>query len=334
MAEFKEIIRIQPRFAPAHISLAFMTMANGDIDASVRQATDALSIDNKNADAYLARALAYAKQKKFGPCLDDVTRALELRPGMEPGSEQLYVLRGSALSALNRHREALPNYLMARRLNRSSVDAALGLCRVYMQMGRCQLACLVAEELVRIDPRDPRGYACCARIYLYVDRVEDALRAAQKAVELVPQDPEALRRLGDVYTEMQKYELALAQYDQALTLNPKDCWALLAKAELLSACPDAKYRDGSKARELAAKATQAAELDRGECFMVLATAHAECGEFEEAVRVAKQALEAFGPDFGFREGARRRLNLFEQRKPYRLERISEQGNLKPGSPSS
>jgi len=191
-------------------------------------------------------------------------------------------------------------------------------------MGRSHLACLAIEDAIRIAPEEYIAYTNAATTYLEIDRTEEALRAAQKAVTLAPNQPDARRALANVYADMGKYNLALEQYDAALTSSPNDCAALCSKAELLAGCPNATYRDGPKAHELAYRGTLLAGAERGEALVALATAEAECGEFRKAAQLMREALELLGPDFGFKLGAERRLRLFEEGKPYRLERISKQ----------
>ena len=52
---------------------------------------------------------------------------------------------------------------------------------------------------------------------------------------------------------------------------------------------------------------------------VLAAAHAEAGQFDDAVRVAEQAIELAGQKNQEREASvvQRRLNLYRNGKPYR-----------------
>ena len=51
----------------------------------------------------------------------------------------------------------------------------------------------------------------------------------------------------------------------------------------------------------------------------LAAAHAECGDFKEAVKWQRKALEVGSADKAETEQARKRLGLYEGGKPYRSE---------------
>jgi hypothetical protein len=80
-----------------------------------------------------------------------------------------------------------------------------------------------------------------------------------------------------------------------------------------------KYRDGRKAVELAKKACELTEWKDAAVLATLAAAYAEAGQFDEAVKWQKKALE--DKDFAASDGEkeRTRLKLFEARKPYREE---------------
>jgi len=93
------------------------------------------------------------------------------------------------------------------------------------------------------------------------------------------------------------------------------------KAYLLATCSkDMLLRDGKKAMGLA---KQAHELDKenGWWMRSLSVAYAEVGNFEEAIKWQKKALEdkEYASDNEEKARAEKRLRLYAQKKPYRDE---------------
>ena len=88
-------------------------------------------------------------------------------------------------------------------------------------------------------------------------------------------------------------------------------------------CPDEKYRDGTKAVEVAQKAYQ---LDGGKhwlCIGTLAAAYAESGDFDKAKEWQAKAIEMATTDKSVQDNdkaqAAARLELYKQNKPYHEE---------------
>ena len=75
-------------------------------------------------------------------------------------------------------------------------------------------------------------------------------------------------------------------------------------------------RDGVKAVEFATRACESTEWQVPGFLNTLAAAHAECGRFDEAIRLVEQALQM--PADGHADEYRARVALYQSGQPYRL----------------
>jgi Flp pilus assembly protein TadD len=90
-----------------------------------------------------------------------------------------------------------------------------------------------------------------------------------------------------------EYAQAIATYNQAIETNPEDVDAFVALAWLLATHRDEHLRDGKRAVKLAHRAQSLASSPSHPALTeTLAAAHAEAGEFEEAVYWRTQSLIA------------------------------------------
>jgi TPR repeat protein len=130
----------------------------------------------------------------------------------------------------------------------------------------------------------------------------------------------AQRRIGWLHSKglgvPQDYGKAIEWYTKAAAQDDGDAHNNLAC--VFAACPDDRFRDGEKAIMHATKACELAEWKKASRLDTLASAYAEVGQFEEAVKYQKMALQ--DPDFleSSGEEARARLAMYEAGTPYRL----------------
>jgi tetratricopeptide (TPR) repeat protein len=152
--------------------------------------------------------------------------------------------------------------------------------------------------------------------------------------------------LADIYLEEKRYQEALSELDAAVeclrhvrekapdnkTLiqftgieRRKRAQCLQEMAWLLATDPNDEKRDGEQALAWAKEACELSGWTQPACLDTLATAYAECGDFEQAVKWETEALDAL-PDQIPEEAVKAleaRRALFERGLPYHRPANSE-----------
>jgi tetratricopeptide (TPR) repeat protein len=335
--DMRKALDLDPTSPIVYEMLAYMSLGRGDLQEACKAVNKAINLDPNFAHGYYTRALVYLRQQNARRCLEDIDHFILLSPGpglFEDPSEP-YRLRGHALLMLNRPRAALSTFLLAYRLNPSSAYNAGSVCKAYADMGKWHSATVMAEECVRLDPANIIGWLFCADCYAETGRKQEALQALGKMLTLAPKDAMALTGAGNVYRKLGQYEQSLSYYDKALAVMPTMTEARAGKALIFAACPEFKFRDGAKALKLARwlyTETSLPEWTKCHSALILATAQAEVGDYGEAVRLARRAVELSGSEPYKRRECEARLKLFEAKKPYRL-RVRVPQPKKKGSES-
>jgi serine/threonine-protein kinase len=99
---------------------------------------------------------------------------------------------------------------------------------------------------------------------------------------------------------------------------PEMAQSHLLRAMILGCAFDPAIRNGIEAVKAAEKACKLTEYKDDDCLQCLAAGHAEAGDFDEAIRWQKKAIE-INKDIGKALGLEEALRLFDQKKPLRTE---------------
>lgn len=114
--------------------------------------------------------------------------------------------------------------------------------------------------------------------------------------------------MGDYATALNELDLVLEEFPEDPALHNNKSW-------LLATCPDAEIRNGELAVEHGRKACELSDWAFPEYVDTLAAAYAEAGDFEEAVRWQKKAVDEGAPHY--QQQFAERLALYESGEPYR-----------------
>jgi tetratricopeptide (TPR) repeat protein len=133
----------------------------------------------------------------------------------------------------------------------------------------------------------------------------------------------AYAKKAEMLMEKGEYARSLVAYEEAIRLGQKHYNGYNGKAYLLAVCPDANLRDGKQAITLAKKALELAEDngDRVNILDTLACAYAEVGDFENAVKMAEEAMKKGRPSM--KAEFEKMIKRFRERKPYHLDPVKK-----------
>ncbi len=122
---------------------------------------------------------------------------------------------------------------------------------------------------------------------------------------------------GEIYSASGLHQSAVEDLDRALGAGSRDAEVYNTLAWLLATSTQDALRNAQRAKELALTACELTRYQEPNFVDTLAAAHAEAGEFEEAQRLQKKALESAAFDKRFGKEARERLALYAAGRPYR-----------------
>jgi len=151
-------------------------------------------------------------------------------------------------------------------------------------------------------------------------RIDEAIAHFLKAVEINPDFADAHFNLGDtLYYLKGNLPEALAHWRIVLRIDPNHLPVLNQTAWVLATHPEAAFRDGAQAVELAERAVK---LSGGRDLAILdtlAAAYAEVGRFREAVQITHRNLMLATQRNNQRlaEVLKARVALYEAEAPFR-----------------
>ena len=156
-----------------------------------------------------------------------------------------------------------------------------------------------------------------AKAYQGLKKYDLAAKDLARVVALGQHPAHVALELGRLYEQSGKYAPAAAVYERAAGLGPfplKDNAARLALIGVLATCPDAAVRDGKRAVGAGDQGLRGDWVFKFQDARRLAAACAEAGDFDQAVKHVREAMQHAPNDY--QANFQQRLELYSHKKPF------------------
>ena len=265
----------------AHTNLGFVLIREGEIDDGIAHYRLALQLqpDSWDAEYNLGTALLRKGQ------VDEAIRHCERAVGMRPTDPDAQVSLGDALLQNGRIDEAIHHYRKAMMARPDHFLSRYGLCQALLEKGE----------------------------------FDGAIQVCRSALVLWPLDADCHTALAIALEEKGEPAEAIQHYEKALKVAPRSIPTLSNLAWLLATSQHASLRNGPRAVELAAQADRLVGGTNIRVLRTLAAAYAENGEFANAIRTARSAMELarMHGENSLATDLDQQIALFQLRMPYR-----------------
>jgi tetratricopeptide (TPR) repeat protein len=249
------------------------------------------------------------------------TRALAVTADNAPARLNL----GEAFQAEHRPAEALAEYRQALKLDPACYQVYNNLGRLLNDEGKPAEALEYCRTAVALYPNSPPSHNGLGMVLAELGHFDEALGEFSAASRLDPHYAAPLFQTGRVLLKLGRDAEALPRFQEALRREPGNLGMLIFIARVLASDPHPQGRNGSEALALAQRAAQLAGVQQPVVLDTLAMACAETGHFDEATKLARQAIAA-ALAAGSREDAtnmQQRLELYQLQQPARISCQSE-----------
>ena len=247
----------------------------------------ALACTTNNLVATLDLGHVLYESGRFDETIALYQQALETGPDNAEFQSNL----GNALRQKGRWDEAIEHYRRAVQINPSFMEAQFNLGKALSLRGSLDEAIPHFQATLQLDPGFIPARASLGNALLQQGRADQAVAELQQVADARPDDAGSHLNLAVCCLQLNRMETAKTHYERALELNPNDPGTLNNFAWFLAACPEASFRDGNRAVDLAEQADTRSGGENPIILHTLAAALAQAGRFADAVAAAERATQ-------------------------------------------
>jgi len=249
IVEFRNALRIDPRFVEAYYQVAQADLAQRDWSTAYAALEKAIELDPNRIDARLDRGRLYLAARQFDKAEDEANFILK----HEPNHVSAYQLLGAALVGEQKPDPALASFVKITELLPNDPNTYVNLALVEISLRRFNDAEQHLEKAVAVDPQSMQATIDLANFYHLQNKTSEAEKTLQTGIRNNPDAPplyidwanllfnrgktqeadavidslraqapksaEAAMAIGDYYVKHRQQDKALAEYQRGLFLS-------------------------------------------------------------------------------------------------------------------
>lgn len=298
----------------AHLNFGHALQQAGRAEEALVEYQLAIRLAPRSPMAYNNLGVLYEKLNRIPESLECLKKALEIAPNDPKVLSNL----GVSLIKQGSCTEAITCFQKALRIDPKLADAHNNLGEAYVQTGRIEAAVEQYREAIALRPDSFIMRWNLGMAFWRSGRKDEAMTQFSEGVLLEPDRVDASYRLGWFLYQKHLDPEAMLLWRRTLQLEPGHPQTMIHLAWLLATSPDATVRNGIEALSMANAIIQISGTRSSEGLDLLAAALAEVGQFDQACRIAQEALDKSAPkDEAWRRKLRLRLTCYQAGQAYR-----------------
>lgn len=216
--------------------------------------------------------------------------------------------------------DAAETYLKkALEIEPNKASAHFGMGQIWTLRRKPQPAIAAFERALVAQPDVPHFLAAMGTAKLMAQDVDSAIDYLQRSVAGDPFNPAPWTNLAEAHRRQKGWAEAIDALRRGAESNPDDLELRLRLAWFLATAPDDRVRDGATAVSVCESIVASMQAPTAAVLDVLAASYAEIGRFDDAVQIARRALDLCGSDMRLAERISARLTNYGAGRAARIE---------------
>lgn len=221
MAEYNEMIRLNPRFPDGYNMRAMLYYRMQRYDQAIADWNKSIPLEKRprgTAASFYNRGLNYRMKRDWDKAISDFTRSLNLGDV----NSDAYRLRGEMYQMKNQNVMAIADFDRAINLDPRSVDVHLKRAQAYSKTHQYKNALIDTTFAMHARPGDPEVLGNHAWALYEAGRIGDAIVFNRKALALAPSLGYVLYNQALCFASKNDWPAAQKQYQSALSKSPAE----------------------------------------------------------------------------------------------------------------